>query len=106
MLLLFAIFFFYVFLSCRFPPSLPPPLYPPLADMKSAAEDMALLGSCSHSVMTVGSYGFWASFFAGGQVVYPLIVNCSVTPFVHPDSLGPLDYDNFKPFDINGGGPV
>ncbi|XP_050701761.1 uncharacterized protein LOC126988037 isoform X18 [Eriocheir sinensis] len=76
------------------------------SDMKTAAEDMALLGSCSHSVMTVGSYGFWASFFAGGEVVYPLGVNCTVTPFVHPDTLGPRGYENFKPFDMDGGGPV
>ncbi|XP_050701785.1 galactoside alpha-(1,2)-fucosyltransferase 1-like isoform X2 [Eriocheir sinensis] len=76
------------------------------SDMKSPAEDMALLGSCSHSIMTVGSYGFWASFFAGGEVVYPLGVNCTVTPFVHPDTLGPRGYENFKPFDMDGGGPL
>ncbi|XP_050701782.1 galactoside alpha-(1,2)-fucosyltransferase 2-like isoform X2 [Eriocheir sinensis] len=75
-------------------------------DMKTAAEDMALLGSCSHSIMTVGSFGFWASFFAGGQVVYPLITNCTLKPFVHPDHLGPRGYENWKAIDVGGGGPV
>ncbi|XP_050701779.1 galactoside alpha-(1,2)-fucosyltransferase 2-like isoform X29 [Eriocheir sinensis] len=75
-------------------------------DMKTAAEDMVLLGSCSHSIMTVGSFGFWASFFAGGQVVYPLITNCTLKPFVHPDHLGPRGYENWKAFDTDGGGPV
>ncbi|XP_050701755.1 uncharacterized protein LOC126988037 isoform X12 [Eriocheir sinensis] len=75
-------------------------------DMKTAAEDMVLLGSCSHSIMTVGTFGFWASFFAGGQVVYPLITNCTLKPFVHPDHLGPRGYENWKAFDVGGGGPV
>ncbi|KAK3876046.1 hypothetical protein Pcinc_019131 [Petrolisthes cinctipes] len=36
----------------------------------SAGEDMALLASCNHSIITVGSFGFWTAFLAGGEVVY------------------------------------
>nr|XP_027226115.1 galactoside 2-alpha-L-fucosyltransferase 2-like [Penaeus vannamei] len=38
---------------------------------KSAFEDMALLSSCNHSIVTMGSYGFWTGYLAGGEVVYP-----------------------------------
>ncbi|XP_042858012.1 galactoside alpha-(1,2)-fucosyltransferase 2-like [Penaeus japonicus] len=37
----------------------------------SPAEDMALLSSCNHSIITLGSYGFWTGYLAGGEVVYP-----------------------------------
>ncbi|XP_042881447.1 galactoside alpha-(1,2)-fucosyltransferase 2-like [Penaeus japonicus] len=37
----------------------------------SAAFDMALLSSCNHSIITMGSYGFWTGYLAGGEVVYP-----------------------------------
>ncbi|XP_066970483.1 galactoside 2-alpha-L-fucosyltransferase Sec1-like isoform X1 [Macrobrachium rosenbergii] len=33
--------------------------------------DMALLSSCNHSIVTMGSYGFWSGFLTGGEVVYP-----------------------------------
>ncbi|XP_064104805.1 galactoside alpha-(1,2)-fucosyltransferase 2-like isoform X1 [Macrobrachium nipponense] len=33
--------------------------------------DMAILASSNHSIMTVGSFGFWCSYLAGGEVVYP-----------------------------------
>ncbi len=36
----------------------------------SAVSDMALLSQCNHSIMTVGTFGWWASFLAGGDVVY------------------------------------
>uniref|UniRef100_X2B3C4 L-Fucosyltransferase n=1 Tax=Capitella teleta TaxID=283909 RepID=X2B3C4_CAPTE len=32
--------------------------------------DLALLTSCDHVIMTVGTFGWWAGFLAGGQVVY------------------------------------
>jgi galactoside 2-L-fucosyltransferase 1/2 len=34
------------------------------------AEHMALLAACNHSVVTTGSFGWWAAFLAGGTVVY------------------------------------
>ncbi|XP_045615589.1 uncharacterized protein [Procambarus clarkii] len=33
--------------------------------------DLAVLVACNHSVITLGSYGFWAAYLAGGAVVYP-----------------------------------
>ncbi|XP_064100480.1 galactoside alpha-(1,2)-fucosyltransferase 2-like [Macrobrachium nipponense] len=33
--------------------------------------DMALLASGNHSIITVGSFGFWCGYLAGGEVVYP-----------------------------------
>lgn len=33
--------------------------------------DMAILASSNHSIMTVGSFGFWCSYLSGGEVVYP-----------------------------------
>ncbi|KAK2165068.1 hypothetical protein LSH36_55g04022 [Paralvinella palmiformis] len=35
-----------------------------------AITDMALLASCDHVVMTVGTFGWWAAWLSGGQVVY------------------------------------
>ncbi|KAG7174053.1 Galactoside 2-alpha-L-fucosyltransferase 1-like 1 [Homarus americanus] len=35
--------------------------------------DMATLASCNHSIITVGSYGFWTGYLTGGEVVYPNI---------------------------------
>ena len=33
--------------------------------------DMALLSACNHSVVTVGTYGFWGAYLAGGTVLVP-----------------------------------
>ncbi|XP_063597384.1 galactoside alpha-(1,2)-fucosyltransferase 2-like [Penaeus indicus] len=38
---------------------------------KSPSFDMALLSSCNHSIVTMGSFGFWTGYLAGGEVVYP-----------------------------------
>ncbi len=35
-----------------------------------AAIDLAILVSCEHIIMSVGSYGWWAGWLAGGDVVY------------------------------------
>lgn len=32
--------------------------------------DMAVLASCNHSVMSVGSFGWWGAWLAGGEVIY------------------------------------
>ncbi|XP_041361708.1 galactoside alpha-(1,2)-fucosyltransferase 2-like [Gigantopelta aegis] len=32
--------------------------------------DMCILSSCNHSIMTVGTFGWWASFLAGGETVH------------------------------------
>ncbi|KAG7169695.1 Galactoside 2-alpha-L-fucosyltransferase 2-like 2, partial [Homarus americanus] len=65
------------------------------SDLARPEEDLALLAACNHSIMTVGSFGFWASYLTGGHVVYPHLKKCPVTPFIHPDTLGPTGYDNW-----------
>ena len=37
---------------------------------KSAEWDMALLAQCNHSIMTVGTFGWWGAWFAGGETIY------------------------------------
>ena len=34
------------------------------------AEDMSMLAQCDHTIVSVGSFGWWAAFLANGQVVY------------------------------------
>ena len=36
----------------------------------SAAVDLALLSSCQHIIISVGTYGWWSAWLAGGSVVY------------------------------------
>nr|XP_053632759.1 galactoside alpha-(1,2)-fucosyltransferase 1-like [Cherax quadricarinatus] len=35
--------------------------------------DLATLASCNHSIISLGSYGFWTGYLTGGQVLYPSI---------------------------------
>ncbi|XP_044523142.1 galactoside alpha-(1,2)-fucosyltransferase 2-like [Gracilinanus agilis] len=37
---------------------------------RSAEKDFALLTQCNHTVMTIGTFGFWAAYVAGGHTVY------------------------------------
>ena len=32
--------------------------------------DLAVLASCDHTIMSIGTFGWWAGWFAGGEVVY------------------------------------
>jgi len=32
--------------------------------------DLAILSSCNHTLMTVGTYGWWAAYLAGGLTTY------------------------------------
>lgn len=36
----------------------------------SAEVDLAILASCNHTIFTVGSFGWWAAYLAGGMTVY------------------------------------
>ncbi|XP_058136515.1 galactoside alpha-(1,2)-fucosyltransferase 2 isoform X2 [Dasypus novemcinctus] len=36
----------------------------------SPAKDFALLTQCNHTVMTIGTFGIWAAYLAGGNTVY------------------------------------
>ncbi|XP_006898807.1 PREDICTED: galactoside 2-alpha-L-fucosyltransferase 1 [Elephantulus edwardii] len=45
----------------------------------SPARDFALLTQCNHTIMTIGTFGFWAAYLAGGDTVY-------LANFTLPDS--------------------
>jgi len=36
----------------------------------SPAFDLAILAACNHTIITVGSYGWWAGYLAGGVTIY------------------------------------
>ena len=44
--------------------------YEVLYSKNSRETDLAILASCHHSIITVGTFGWWGAWFAGGQVVY------------------------------------
>ncbi|CAL4081759.1 unnamed protein product, partial [Meganyctiphanes norvegica] len=62
-------------------------------------DDFALLASCSHSVMTVGSFGFWSGFLAGGSVVYAHVPALQL--LVDPINLGPVGFQNWHPINMD-----
>ena len=41
-----------------------------LLSLGEAVADLALLSLCNHTIMTVGTFGWWAAFLAGGETVY------------------------------------
>ena len=53
---------------------------------KSAEWDMALLAQCNHSIMTVGTFGWWGAWLAGGETIY----------FNHPAREGSPYYRRFS----------
>ncbi len=44
--------------------------YNSIFSLNERMEDLALLSLCNHSIMTVGTYGWWASHLTGGEIVY------------------------------------
>ena len=36
----------------------------------SPGQDLAILASCDHVIMSIGSYGWWAGWLSGGTVIY------------------------------------
>lgn len=57
----------------------------------SYREDFAILSFCQHSIITAGSFGWWAAFLAGGDVIHDVhfrferCVNCSCSEeFYYP----------------------
>ncbi|XP_068098317.1 galactoside alpha-(1,2)-fucosyltransferase 2-like [Hyperolius riggenbachi] len=36
----------------------------------SPGRDFALLAHCNHTIMTIGTFGIWASYLAGGETIY------------------------------------
>jgi hypothetical protein len=37
---------------------------------RSDGQDLAILSQCNHTIMTVGTYGWWAGYLAGGITIY------------------------------------
>ncbi|KAM3922977.1 galactoside alpha-(1,2)-fucosyltransferase 2-like [Leptodactylus fuscus] len=46
---------------------------------RSPAHDFALLAHCNHTIMTIGTFGYWAAYLVGGETIY-------LTNFTLPDS--------------------
>ncbi|XP_030051275.1 galactoside 2-alpha-L-fucosyltransferase 2-like [Microcaecilia unicolor] len=42
-------------------------------------KDFALLAHCNHTIMTIGTFGYWVGYLAGGETIY-------LTNFTLPDS--------------------
>jgi len=40
------------------------------SERHEAEEDLAILSSCNHTIMTVGTYGWWGGYLAGGITIY------------------------------------
>ncbi|XP_078507087.1 galactoside alpha-(1,2)-fucosyltransferase 2-like [Lissotriton helveticus] len=45
----------------------------------SPKRDFAILAHCNHTIMTIGTFGYWAAYLAGGETVY-------LANFTLPDS--------------------
>jgi len=63
----------------------------------SAGQDLALLASCNHTVMTTGTYSWWAAWLANGITVYYanyprrgswLSTKIDKNDYYHPDWIG------------------
>jgi len=64
----------------------------------SPAEDLAILRSCNHTIMSVGSFGWWAGYLAGGTTVYYreyIRRNGSLMPHFSHDDYYPPDWVGF-----------
>ncbi|XP_053546801.1 galactoside alpha-(1,2)-fucosyltransferase 2 [Bombina bombina] len=48
----------------------------------SPGRDFALLAHCNHTIMTVGTYGFWAGYLVGGETVYLTNFTLPNSPFL------------------------
>ncbi|GAB6022959.1 fucosyltransferase 1 (galactoside 2-alpha-L-fucosyltransferase, H blood group) [Chamberlinius hualienensis] len=39
-------------------------------DQLRPIDDLAILSKCNHTIFSIGSFGYWAGFLAGGQTIY------------------------------------
>ncbi|XP_067825334.1 galactoside alpha-(1,2)-fucosyltransferase 2-like [Heptranchias perlo] len=53
--------------------------FPDDSKESSAAQDFSILAHCNHTIMTIGTFGFWAGYLAGGETIY-------LTNFTLPES--------------------
>lgn len=48
----------------------------------SPAKDFALLTQCNHTIMTIGTFGIWAAYLAGGDTIYLANYTLPDSPFL------------------------
>ncbi|XP_039101343.1 galactoside alpha-(1,2)-fucosyltransferase 2 isoform X1 [Hyaena hyaena] len=48
----------------------------------SPAKDFALLIQCNHTIMTIGTFGIWAAYLAGGETIYLANYTLPDSPFL------------------------
>nr|XP_003225913.2 PREDICTED: galactoside 2-alpha-L-fucosyltransferase 2 [Anolis carolinensis] len=48
----------------------------------SPGRDFALLAHCNHTIMTIGTFGIWAGYIAGGETVYLANYTLPDSPFL------------------------
>ncbi|XP_078080592.1 galactoside alpha-(1,2)-fucosyltransferase 2-like [Mustelus asterias] len=48
----------------------------------SPANDFAILAHCNHTIMTVGTFGYWAGYLAGGETIYLANFTLPESPFL------------------------
>ncbi|XP_041029189.1 galactoside alpha-(1,2)-fucosyltransferase 2-like [Carcharodon carcharias] len=75
----------------------------------SPAEDIAILAHCNHTIMTIGTFGYWAAYLAGGETIYLTNFTLPESPFLKlfkyeaaflpqwigiPADLSPLQFKN------------
>nr|XP_014432272.1 galactoside 2-alpha-L-fucosyltransferase 2-like [Pelodiscus sinensis] len=49
----------------------------------SPGRDFALLAHCNHTIMTIGTFGIWAAYLAGGETIYSVNYILPDSPFLH-----------------------
>ncbi|XP_072343300.1 galactoside alpha-(1,2)-fucosyltransferase 2-like [Scyliorhinus torazame] len=48
----------------------------------SPADDIAILAHCNHTIMTVGTFGYWVGYLAGGETIYLTNFTLPESPFL------------------------
>ncbi|XP_078507081.1 galactoside alpha-(1,2)-fucosyltransferase 2-like [Lissotriton helveticus] len=48
----------------------------------TSGKDFALLAHCNHTIMTIGTFGYWAGYLAGGETVYLTNFTLPESPFL------------------------
>ncbi|MGH0174339.1 UNVERIFIED_CONTAM: hypothetical protein FKN15_067788 [Acipenser sinensis] len=46
------------------------------------AKDFAILAHCNHTIMTIGTFGYWAGYLVGGETVYLSNFTLPESPFL------------------------
>ena len=62
--------------------------------------DLAILASCNHTILSYGTFSFWAGFLSGGKRIIPSVITkrrkkaltFNISPFTMPDE--GLEYES------------